>query len=163
MSTTYKYKANNEESYNSLAAYVVTMPVTATLFPQLQTIAIAEEASKEVGEFIDKEALDFIISIADIEAYDIHKLLADPTSDTSILRDIAEALLEDKKASAELYKRNIDEVTKERGEAILALENTKKDMANISRWWREEQNKNDRIRKQIDAIAVLMDSIYPKQ
>lgn len=163
MSKTYKFKTSDEASYNSLAAYVVTMPVTVTLFPQSLTIAISEDASKEVGEFIDNEALKFSISVADIEADDINKLLDDPTSDTSILREIAKALLVDKNVSAELYKKNIDAVTKERGEVILALENTKKDMANISRWWRQEQNKNERIHKQIEAIAVLLDSILPKQ
>lgn len=160
--TTYKYRANNDESYNSLAAYAVTLPVTVTLFPQFKTIAISEDASKEVGEFIDNEALDFIISVAQIETDDINVLLADPTSDTSILRDIAESFQEEKKASAELYKRNLDEVTREKINVIDELEKAKKDVVQYSRWWQEEQKKHDRIHKQVDAIAVLLGSIYPK-
>ena len=161
--TTYKYKANNEESYQSLAMYVITLPVTVSLFPKYQTIAVPECASKKVGEFIDDEALDFTIAVAQIEVDDLNELLADPTVDTSILRDIAESFQEEKEASAELYKRNIDEVTKERGDVILALENAKKDVEQYSRWWKDELNKHDRIHKQVDAIAALLGSIYPKQ
>lgn len=158
MSTTYKYKASNDESYNSLAAYAVTLPVTVTLFPQLKTIAVSEDASKEVGEFIDNEALDFIIDTAQSDVDDIDTLLVDPTSDTSILRDIAESFQADKKASAEQYLR----LAQERDEILVELKNKKRDADNYSNWWREECAKNSRIHEQIEAISVLLKTMSSK-
>lgn len=157
--TTYKYKANNVLSYNTLATYAITLPVTVTLFPQFKTIAISEEASKEVGEFIDNKALDFIIDVAQIETDDINELLSDPTSDVSILRDIAESFQAERKATADLYKKNIDEVTKERADIIIALEKEKRSATSYSRLWQAERTKNKRVHEQICAISVLMNSI----
>ena len=162
MATTYKYVANNKDSYNSLAAYAVTLPVTVTLFPQYNTIAISEDAAKEVGKFIDDEALDFIIKIDQTDVDDIEGLLTSPTTDTSILRDIAESFQATMKASAEQYKKNLDNVCAERADAINALEAKKKESDNYAKWWGEESAKNRRIHQQIDAISVLMESIFPK-
>lgn len=157
MATTYKFKANNEESYNSLAAYAVALPVTVTLFPQFKTIAIPEEAKEEVSEFVNNEALDFIIGVAQVEVDDINELLADPTSDPSILRDIAESFRADVKASADLYNKNLEESANLSKE----LAEVKKDKDNYYRWWKEESNNNSRVREQVKAISVLIKSIYP--
>ncbi len=162
MATTYKYVANNKDSYNSLAAYAVTLPVTVTLFPQYNTIAISEDAANEVGKFIDDEALDFIIKVDQTEVDDIEELLSSPTTDTSILRDIAESFQASMKASAEQYQKDIDNVCAERADAINALESKKKDAENYAKWWDEESAKNRRIRQQVEAIAVLVSSIFPK-
>ncbi len=88
--TTYKYKANNEESYNTLAEYALTLPVAVSLFPAQLTIAIPEDAAGEVGKHIDENALDFIITPRNIETDDPDDLIEDPTSDTFILREICE-------------------------------------------------------------------------
>ena len=150
MATIYKYVANNKESYDSLAAYAVTLSVTVTLFPQFNTIAIAEEANAEVGKFIDDEALDFIIKVDQTEVDDIDELLAEPTTGTSILRDIAESFQADKKAIAvqnAQMQRNLERATK-----------TKED---YYKYWMDADKKYDRVMGQVQAIAFLMNEIIP--
>lgn len=151
MATTYKYVANNKDSYNSLAAYAVTLPVTVTLFPQYNTIAISEDAANEVGKFIDGEALDFTIKVAQTEVDDTEDLLDDPTTDSSILREIAESFQADKTAlsvQTKQFQADLDKVTETKN--------------NYYRYWTDADKKYDRIKGQVEAIAVLVSSIFPK-
>ena len=157
--TTFKYKATSDETYHSLAAYAVTLSVPVSLFPQHKTITAPEQAADELGDFIDKECLDIIICSSQIDVDDINELLADPTSDTSILRDIAESFQAELKASAELYKNNLEKgVNLEKD-----LEKTIKDKDAYYKYWMETEKKYDRIHSQIEAISVLMNSIFPKE
>ena len=153
MAITYKYRATSDEAYHSLAAYAVTLSVPVSLFPHHKTIAAPEQAADELGDFIDKECLDIIISSSRIDVDDINKLLADPTSDTSILRDIAESFQAEMKASAELYKVNLEK----------AIEKATGDKDVYYNYWMNAEKKYDRIHKQMEAISALMNSIFPKE
>ena len=160
MSTTIiKYKAPSDKAYISLAAYAVTLDVPVSLFPQHNTITVPKQAADEIGKFIDKECLDIIISLSQIDVDDINELLADPTSDTSILRDIAESFQAELKASAELYKKNLEKGTNLEKD----LEKATMDKDTYYKYWLAAEKKCDRIHSQIDAISVLLKSIFPKK
>lgn len=88
LSTSYQYKAINEESYNSLAAYATTIPATVTLHPGLLTIVISENAAKEVGEFIDENGLDFHINQIEVDEDNLRDVIDSATTDADTLRKI---------------------------------------------------------------------------
>lgn len=158
MSTiTYKYKADDEASFISLAAYVITLPFSVSLFPKYKTISVPEEASKCIGEFINSEGLRFLLRISDIEADEIEELLSDPVSDTFILRDIAESFQADKKGAAALLAK----ANSEKAELKQQLEKAE---INASRFYRdmlEAQRRYERLREQVQSITVLLNSISP--
>lgn len=55
--TAYQYKALNEDSYNSLAAFAVSTPATVTLHPGLLTIVITGDDANEVGKLSTERVL----------------------------------------------------------------------------------------------------------
>ena len=159
MATTYKYKATSDETYYSLAAYAVTLSVPVSLFPQHKTIAVTDEAINEIDSFIEKNCPDIIISSSQIEVDDINELLADPTSDTSILRDIAKSFQTDLKAYADFYNNNLEKSANLEKE----LEKTTRDKDAYYRYWKVAEKKCDRVYSQIEAISILMRSIFPNR
>lgn len=152
---TYKYEAQNEKSYSSLVAFAVTLPVTVTLFPKLQTIVIPEEAADEIGEFIDSECLDFIINTMRFEVGEEEELLSDPTADTTILREIAEAFQD----TAKKWKEALSAVNTEKGKIEDLLAKASEDKARYAKWMNEDRTKSNRVIEQVKAISVLIESI----
>ncbi len=152
--TAIQYKALNENSYNRLAAYAVTLPATVTLNPEFLVIVIPENAAKEVGEFIDNEGLDFHIEPIEVDSDNVGELIDDETTDASSLRKICYILLEEKRQMALEHNDVLSEITKER-------DSVKMDRDHYRKWWSECNTERDRVKKQIGAIAVLSQSIFP--
>lgn len=156
LSTSYQYKAINEESYNSLAAYATTIPATVTLHPGLLTIVISENAAKEVGEFIDENGLDFHINQIEVDEDNLRDVIDSATTDADTLRKIIYRVLAEKRAMAEAHKGVLDDITKQ-------CDSAKNDRDMYQRWYHETSEKADRVKSQVKAIAVLIDSIFPKE
>ena len=155
LTTSNQYKALNEASYNSLAAYASTIPATVTLHPGFLTIVISEDAAKEVGEFIDDNGLDFRIS--QIEVYDdnLRDVIDSETTDADTLRKIIYQLLEEKRAMAETHKSVLDDIAKQ-------CDSAKENRDMYQKWYYETKQGADRVKSQVKAIAVLVNSIFPE-
>lgn len=154
--TAYQYKAINEDSYNSLAAYAVTIPATVTLHPGLLTIVISSNATNEVGEFIDSEGLDFHINPIEVHDENLGEVIDNETTDADTLRKIIYRMMGQREAMEEQHKSILDEITAQRDEA-------QKGRDNYSRWYSEEAAHNNRVKSQVQAIAVLINSIFPEK
>lgn len=155
LTTSNQYKALNEASYNSLAAYASTIPATVTLHPGFLTIVISEDAAKEVGEFIDDNGLDFRISQIEVDDDNIRDVIDSETTDSNTLRKIIYQLLEEKRAMAETHKSVLDDITKQRDSA-------KENRDMYQKWYYETKQGADRVKSQAKAIAVLVNSIFPE-
>lgn len=142
LNTPYQYKALNEDSYNSLAAYASTIPATVTLHPGLLTIVISENATKEVGKFIDDNGLDFHINQIEV--------------DDDTLRKIIYRMIGEKQSMIEAHESVLESITKQ-------CDSAKKDRDMYQKWYYETTEKTDRVKSQIQAIAVLVNSIFPEK
>lgn len=155
LTTSNQYKALNEASYNSLAAYASTIPATVTLHPGFLTIVISEDATKEVGEFIDDNGLDFRISQIEVDDDNLRYVIDSETTDANTLRKIIYQLLEEKRAMAETHKSVLDDITKQ-------CDSAKENRDMYQKWYYETKQGADRVKSQVKAIAVLVNSIFPE-
>lgn len=154
--TFYQYKANNEGSYYNLANYVVNTPATVTLHPGLLTIVISGNYTKEVGEFIDSEGLDFNINPIEVHDENLGDVIDNETTDAETLRKIIYRMMGQRTAMEEHHKSVIADMTAQRDEA-----QTSRDHYN--KWLRESVDKYNRVKGQVQAIALLMNEIFPKE
>jgi len=155
LTTSNQYKALNEASYNSLAAYASTIPATVTLHPGFLTIVISEDATKKVGEFIDDNGLDFRISQIEVDDDNLRDVIDSETTDANTLRKIIYQLLEEKRAMAETHKSVLDDITKQ-------CDSAKENRDMYQKWYYETKQGADRVKSQVKAIAVLVNSIFPE-
>ena len=134
------YKALDTTSYNSLAAYVVTLGVTVTLFPDYSTIVMDKADAETVDQFINAQGMIF-----DIKPLAIHgEVIDNETTDAETMRLIAYRLIGRTKAMANKLKDAED--NRER----------------YYKFWMNANKENDRVKKQIEAIALLYQSIFPQ-
>lgn len=154
----YRYAALSEDSYNSLAAFASTIPAQVTLFPALHIIVVADDGVAEVviGKFIDDNALDFQISPIEIDADNLMATVECEATDPYTLREIISYMKSERASMMQAH------------EAVVADFKLQRDMAKsrcdrYSRWFNEASARNDRVKAQVEAIAVLLNSIYPKE
>lgn len=144
-----QYIANDKGSYTSLANFAVTLGTDVTLFPDYNTIVLSEASANDAGAYIDKEGLNFHIEPIDADDADPEMLVSFRTADAATLRRLAERLI-DQKAAVDEELANVRE----------SLTNARNDVETYSKWYREELATNDRVKAQIQAIAVLYQSIF---
>lgn len=155
MTTSYQYQAKNEGSYNSLADYAATMSATVTLIPSRQTIVIPESGAIEADEFIDSEGLDFGIFPIEIED-NLDELIESEDVDAATLREVASRLRKELREKESAHSGIIEEITKE-------LDETRKVCDKNAAMWHESMARSCRIREQVQAVSVLLDSIFPRR
>lgn len=151
----YRYEAKNVGSYNELAVYATQLRGNVSLFPELNTIVVDGRFANDVGKFIDKEGLDFFISPIEIEDDELINLVNTEAIDTETLRRVTCRIIALSNRAAEKQDNIIAEIT-------AADESVKKDRDFYRELYLKYANKNDRIKKQVQALAVLVDSIFPK-
>lgn len=144
-----QYIANDKGSYTSLANFAVTLGTDVTLFPDYNTIVISEASANDAGAYIDKEGLNFHIEPVDADDIDPEMLVSFRTADAATLRGLAERLIGQKAAVDEELAQVRESLTKARN-----------DVEMYSKWYRDELATNDRVKSQIQAIAVLYQSIF---
>lgn len=138
------YKALDTTSYNSLAAYVVTLGVTVTLFPDYSTIVMDNADAETVEQLINAKGLKFDIKPLAIHDENLGEVIDNPTTDAETMRLIACRLLGRTKAMTDKLKDA--ESSKEQ----------------YCRFWDSARKENNRIKAQVENIAQLMLSIFPK-
>lgn len=141
-SSTYKYHAKSFEAYGKLAAFADTIPVTATLFPKANTIAISEEAHEKMAEYIAENSLEVEVSEIKSCKGNVDELLNSSTSDTLILREVASSC-----------RRDMEKLLMRNKELQYELEDASRELGHY-------KLRNERIAEQIRAIKVVMQSLF---
>lgn len=167
VNTSYRYKAINTTSYNSLAAYIATVPptasVTATLHPGLSTIVVSGNFVADVNRFIDEENLEFHINPIAIHDENLGEVIDNEITDAATLRKIIYSMMEKKRQSDEMHDNIVKSLSDD-------LEKTEADLLEAQRLrdsyreqWARCRAELTRVRKQVEAIAVMQQSIFPKK
>lgn len=167
VNTSYRYKAINTTSYNSLAAYIATVPptaaVTATLHPALSTIVVSGNFVADVNRFIDEENLEFHINPIAIHDENLGEVIDNEITDAATLRKIIYSMMEKKRQSDEMHDNAVKSLSDD-------LEKTEADLLEAQRLrdsyreqWARCRAELTRVRKQVEAIAVMQQSIFPKK
>lgn len=154
--TAYQYKALNEDSYNSLAAFAVSTPATVTLHPRLLTIVITGDATNEIAEFVVSEGLDFHVNTIEFNDETLGDVIDCETTDGGTLRKIIYRMMAQRSAMEDRHKSILADITAQRDEAQNSRDN-------YSRWYSEEVSNGNRVKSQIQAIAVLVNAIFPEE
>lgn len=132
--TAYSYKANNGDSYSALAEFVTTiMAQKITLIPSELTIIV--EPTKD-------NSIALVASFVDENALDFHiaPVEAAPENLTNIISEITEKLNDAESSKA-------------------AIQN---DADRYRKYWLDGSAEINRIKEQVNAIGVLLTSIFPK-
>lgn len=157
-STSYRYKALNANSYNMLAAYASTIPADVTLIPETLTIIISDEGatspSLEVGKFIDNNGIDFQIDQVAVDTDNLNGVVDDKNVDAATLREVIRLLMGEKEAMKQAHEQVKERFGRER-------ESIQSDRDLYQKWYVEAVEKRDRVKEQVKAIALLMNSIFP--
>lgn len=156
--TIYQYKANNESSYGTLAYYAAALPANVSLFPGSLTLNIDGSAAKEVGQFIDDNGLSFHITPIEQDGENIDSLVADDTTDASVLREIIRGM--DEKIN--MHKESSEAMQRRLQACETNLREARGNAESYREWYAESQAETDRIKRQIQAISLLFRSIFPE-
>lgn len=156
----YCYKALNAESYNALAAQVVTSTINASFFPKLFTIVVTpqegeEEAFREIGKFIDTEGLSFHINPIILHDECQGEIIDDEVTPSCILQSIIHKLLEEKahdKEVATSLQTRLDACEDN-------LNSVRKDKESYYKWWQEEVSKRTRLEESVKAFRTLLNAV----
>lgn len=152
----YRYAALSEDSYNSLAAFASTIPAQVTLFPALHIIVVADDGVAEVGKFIDDNALDFRISPIELDEDNLTEVVECEATDPYTLREIISHMKAERASMMQAHEAVVADIKRQRDMA-------KSRCDRYSRWWGEASARNGRVKAQVEAIAALISSIYPKE
>ena len=154
------YKALIAESYNALAAQVVTSTINASFFPKLFTIVVTpqegeEEAFREIGKFIDTEGLSFHINPIILHDECQGEIIDDEVTPSCILQSIIHKLLEEKahdKEVATSLQTRLDACEDN-------LNSVRKDKESYYKWWQEEVSKRTRLEESVKAFRTLLNAV----
>lgn len=151
----YRYAALSEDSYDSLAAFASTIPAQVTLFPALHIIVVADDGVAEVGKFINDNALDFQISPIELDEDNLMATVECEATDPYTLREIISCMKAERASMMQAHEAVVADLKRQRDVA-------KSRCDRYSRWWSEASARNGRVKAQVEAIAALINSIYPK-
>lgn len=151
-----KFKASDEKSYTQLADFAAGLAAndaaTIQFYPLHFVINIEKSCADVAVQFIAEKSLNIGVCPIDVYEDNIDEIASDDTSDSYSLHLVIDFL----------YAK-INEIERKNEESIAELkksrEDVKKDLLNYQKWYGESINQRDRIRKQVEAIAVLMNSI----
>ncbi len=158
------YKALNAESFNSLGAYLLATKSGVYTFHSAE-LAITLTASMDdinaTGCFIDDEGLDFHIEVVPtVNSVDMDAIY-NPFTSAHTLRDIIDKLLREQELTAEKHNNVIADYCNTCNDLRNAVEAEKQQTENYKNYWLGESRKNDRVKQQVEAISVLIQSIFP--
>lgn len=167
VNTSYRYKAINTTSYNSLAAYIATVPptasVTATLHPALSTIVVSGNFVADVNRFIDEENLEFHINPIAVHAENLGEVIDNETTDAATLRKIIYSMMEKKRQSDEQHEEEAKSPHSDLFKCEADLLEAQRLRDSYREQWARCRAELTRVRKQVEAIAVMQQSIFPKK
>lgn len=167
VNTSYRYKAINTTSYNSLAAYIAAVPptasVTATLHPGLSTIVVSGNFVADVNRFIDEENLEFHINPIAVHAENLGEVIDNEITDAATLRKIIYSMMEKKRQSDEQHEEEAKSLHSDLLKCEADLLEAQRLRDSYRDQWARCRAELTRVRKQVEAIAVMQQSIFPKK
>ena len=167
VNTSYRSKAINTTSYNSLAAYIATVPptaaVTATLHPALSTIVVSGNFVADVNRFIDEENLEFHINPIAIHDENLGEVIDNEITDAATLRKIIYSMMEKKRQSDEMHDNIVKSLSDDLEKTEAELLEAQRLRDSYREQWARCRAELTRVRKQVEAIAVMQQSIFPKK
>lgn len=167
VNTSYRYKAINTTSYNSLAAYIAAVPptasVTATLHPGLSTIVVSGNFVADVNRFIDEENLEFHINPIAVHAENLGEVIDNEITDAATLRKIIYSMMEKKRQSDEQHEEDAKSLHSDLLKCEADLLEAQRLRDSYRDQWARCRAELTRVRKQVEAIAVMQQSIFPKK
>ncbi len=153
--TTYRYEAKNDGSYNELAAYAIGLVANVSLFPAHRTIVI-DDLSADVSKFIHLNNLDVFVEPIELNKETVGSLITAETVDPETLRRIINSQILEMQDMMAQHNDILAETMKERDRAREAGEMHYK-------WHKEAAEKVDRVKGQIKAIETLLHAIFPEE
>ena len=158
------YKALNADSFNNLGAYLLASGNGSYTFHPAE-LAITLTASmadiNAAGCFIDNEGLDFHIEVVPTVTSVDMDAVYNPFASAHTLRGIIKKLLREQELTAEAHNNVIADYCNTCNDLKASIEDEKNQTKKYSDYWLEETRKNDRVKQQVQAISVLINSIFP--
>lgn len=158
--TPYCFKALNAESYNALAAQIVTSTLNASFFPKLLTIVVTPQEDdndpiREIGKSIDTDGLDFHINPIILHDECRGEIIDDEVTPSCILRDLIHTILNEKAHDTEVatsLQHRLDACEDN-------LNSVRKDKESYYKWWQEEVSKRTRLEESVKAFRTLLNAV----
>jgi hypothetical protein len=132
--TSFRYTASTDEEYYNLASYVANLHANVVLNPALRVVVIYVKSDDEYD------------TIASLGEYDGAGRALEVVK-TENVNDAAENIAAQEEELATLKALS---------------EHCKKDAEDMRKYWLKSVENHDRIKEQINAVAVIIDNIYPK-
>lgn len=167
-STSYRYEALNDKSYQKLSEFAARAAVaTTTLYPKHKTVVISATDAEldfigRTGKFIDDNGLDFHITPIERSGDPIEAIIADETIDAESLRQLVIEFKEYRDKLVKEHNDRVNDLHSEIDETVKKLNDASRERDQYADLWKVAHTRSSRVREQIEAIAVLMNSIYSK-
>lgn len=157
--TTCKFAALNEKDYKDLAAFAVTLCAPVTIFPKHRAIVVPSEAKDVLMRYIEENDLNIVDEVVTAESDNLEELMASPTSDVTLMREIAESYRELARSAKQDLQDALMKQENELARAKAELGNVSAQKDNYYDWWLKSEAAGNKVRKQMLSIAALMTSI----
>ena len=148
MFTAISYKALNAGSFNTFAAYAITLGAEISLYPKQQIIVLERCASDLAGKFIDSKALDFQINPIEVREDSFKEIVETEPVDVNTLKTVIHRMMEE----AEVKDKELSEMTAKFKEA-------EKNSKQFSAYWQESVLRYSRMKSQIQALGTIVEGI----
>ena len=142
----YQYTAKNAVSFETLAAYLLTLGADVFFSRAAMTVEVedVEEITKQVGELIDRAGLDFAIEY--VEAAEDEGIRKEMENMKRDMLGTEDALA---KASEEL------------AEAKEKLKQSQKDVEFYHKYWLDAATELSEFKKNVRSVATLLEAVCP--
>lgn len=155
------FKALDIPDYKSLAEYLLTSRVDMYTC-HVAEIAIVVTASEEdmslIESFISDKNLDFVEQTIIAEE---NAVLENPFSNTDSLRRVINQLIQNQTVANEEHAKAVLDFETQLEQKQKIVEMKERDTNRVRDLWMEEMAKTDRVKKQVEAISVMLSSIFP--
>ena len=140
-----------------------TAAVTATLHPALSTIVVSGNFVADVNRFIDEENLEFHINPIAIHDENLGEVIDNEITDAATLRKIIYSMMEKKRQSDEMHDNIVKSLSDDLEKTEAELLEAQRLRDSYREQWARCRAELTRVRKQVEAIAVMQQSIFPKK
>lgn len=155
------FKALDFPDYKSLAEYLITSRVdmyTCHVAECVIVVTASEDDMCLIESFISDKALDFVEQsiIADEDA-----VVENPFASTDSLRRVINQLIQKQTVANEEHTKAVLDFETQLEQKQKIVEMKERDTNRVRDLWMEEMAKTDRVKRQVEAISVMLSSIFP--
>ena len=153
---TIKIVTKDSKSFQDLAAFVIAgLAVTATLFPERNTITVPEEAHDSVRDWLDMEKMDAEVTpITWADDEEREAVLDNPTTDADTIREIAMQKIKEMEDHALTLASANEDLTR-------GLKKSEESADIRYGMWMREEAEKCRMQEALKAISTIIDLTTP--